>query len=194
LEFTESNCVTTGSPATWGWEEIKTLTTVESLPFLLLRTSGPITLDWEGSLDGSVGPGVEDEITKLLNLKGEEITEAKPVTCEVTAGSSLCTAPAVTSPDNLPWLTLLQAGGTDLLEGSGAGNPGWLIKCANGLENLCTKENTELVLENLLAELEGDLTYNSAEEEECTNALAKKGKIEGFISILLYNLRTLRAM
>jgi hypothetical protein len=195
LEFTESNCITKGSSPTWGWEEITSLLTIESLPTLLFLSSGPITLNCEGSLDGSVGPGVEDEVTKILNLKGEEITEAKPVTCEVTAGSSLCTAPATASPDNLPWLSLLQAAGSiDLLEEGGKGHPGWLVKCANGLENLCSKETAELGLENLEAELEVDLTFLPAEVAECTNALAKSGKVEGTASILLYNLNALRAM
>jgi hypothetical protein len=196
LEFTESNCITTGSSPTWGWEEIKSLLTVESLPTLLLLISGPVTLDCEGSMDGSVGPGVENEVTKILNLKGEEVTEAKPDTeCKVEAGLSLCTEPATASPDNLPWLTLLQAAGSiDLLEGSGAGNPGWLVLCANGLENLCSKETAELALENLLAELEVDLEFLAAEKAECTNALAKEGKVEGTVSILLYNLNGLRAM
>jgi hypothetical protein len=194
LEFTESNCTTTGSSPTWGWEEITSLLTVESLPTLVFLFSGPTKLDCEGSMDGSVGPGVEGEVTKILNLKGEEITEAKPVTCKVEEGSSICTEPATGSPDNLPWLTLLQATGGDLLEEDGKGEPGWLILCANGLENLCSKKEATLETENLLAELEVDLTFNRMGEGSCTNALAKVAKIEGTFSFLLYNLNGLRTM
>jgi hypothetical protein len=194
LEFTESNCQTTGSSPTWGWEEITSLLTVESLPTSMFLISGPITLKCKSSSDGSVGPGIEGEVTKFLKGNGENVTEAAPGECEVTAGASICTAPATTSPVNLPWLTLLQAAGGDLVEGSGAGAPGWMILCANGLHDLCTKEDILLSVENLLAELEVDLTANSAETAECTNALAKEGKFEGTASIFLYNLNGLRTM
>jgi hypothetical protein len=194
LEFTESNCEIKGSPATWGWEEIVSLLTVESLLSLLVLISGPIRLDCESSTVGSVGPGVEGEVTKFLNGNGVNITEAEPGGCKVEEGSSICTEPATTSPDNLPWLTLLQATGGDLVESSGAGAPGWLILCANGLENLCTRTEFLLSVENLLAELEVNLTVNPAEAGECTNALAKTGKVESTGSILLYNLNGLRAM
>jgi hypothetical protein len=183
LEFTENNCVTKGSSPTWGWEEITSLLTAQSSRASLRLNSGPITLGCEGRGTISIGPGNEGEVIRLLTTAGAEITEAKPVECKIEAGGSVCTSPATVSPDNLPWLTLLQATGGDLLEGSGAGNPGWLVLCANSLENLCTKAETLLELENLESELEVDLTFNPAEEVECTNALAKKGKVEGTVSI-----------
>ena len=195
LEFTESNCVTKGSSPTWGWEEIVAKTAVDSLTTLLNLTSGGVTVDCVGYGDGFVGPGPEGEVTEFLNAAGKAITEAEPLQCTKTAGSNLeCEAPVLLSPDNLPWLSLLQTAETGLLEAhAGGGNPGWLIKCKS-TENLCEKEDSLALVVNLLAELEVDIVLNPNELLKCTNALAPTGSIEGETDILLVNGNALRTM
>ncbi len=195
LEFSESNCITKASPGTWGWEEIKAKTAVDSLTTLLNLTSGGVTVDCIGYADGFVGPGAENELTEFLNAAGKPITATEPLTCTKTAGSNLeCEAPAVVSPDNLPWLSLLQTAETLLLEPhEGGGNPGWLVKCKS-TENLCEKADTLLLVSNLLSELEVDLIFNPNELAHCTNGLAPLGDVEGEGAILLVNGNALRAM
>jgi len=198
LEFSESNCITKASPGTWGWEEIKVKEPVDSLTTLLELASGGVTLDCVGSADGFVGPGPENELTEFLNTAGVAITEANPLLCAKTTGSSLeCEEPAggvLVTPDSLPWLSLLQTAETLLLEPhAGGGNPGWLVVCAH-TENLCEKEDSLLLVSNLLAELEVDLIFNAAELANCTNALAKSGFVAGEGAILLVNGNALRAM
>ncbi len=192
LEFTESNCVTKGSPATFGWEEIKTLLVVDSLLTTVTFTSGPVTIKCEGSVDGSVGPGAEGEVTEVLSNLGELVTSAKPVTCTTNGG--VCGASATAFPVNLPWNTLLEATEGMLFPGSKGGNAGWHVKCTSGLENECTKELSFFVVTNLLAELEVDLASKATEKVTCTNALAKEGTVEGTVSILLVNGNGLQAM
>jgi len=186
LEFTESNCITTGSSPTWGWEEITLKEPVDSLTTLLNLSSGGVTVDCIGYADGFVGPGAENELTEFLNAAGLAITSTEPLECTKTAGSNLeCEAPALVSPDNLPWLSLLQTAETLLLEPhAGGGNPGWLVKCKS-TENLCEKEDSLLLVKNLLSELEVDLIFSPLELANCTNALAKSGSVEGEGAILL---------
>ena len=103
LEFENSDCTVKGTNNTFGWEEIVSKTAVDSLTTLIEMSSGGVTLDCEGSQEGTVGPGNEGEVTKLLNLKEEEVTEAKPTTCTKTAGSNLeCEAPVTASAVHLP--------------------------------------------------------------------------------------------
>jgi hypothetical protein len=188
LEFTESNCITTGSSPTWGWEEIKTpALATESLLTTLTLASNGTKITCEGFSDGFVGPGAADEVTKLLSEAAEEVTEEKPVECTlVTAG--LCSTPVLAFPDGLPWLTLL-TGNNDLLEGTSS--PGWTILCGNGITNKCTRADSLLTVENLLSELEVDLGFKTLETATCTIGT---GTVEGTVSILLANGNGLRAM
>jgi hypothetical protein len=109
-----------------------------------------------GKFDGTVGPGGEDEITKVLNLSGVEVTLAKPLTeCE---NVKTCTSSEV-SPVNLPWLTRLELSGTeaapeflDIIEqGAGGAEPGWEVVCKTSLGTVtetCTAPTTDSVLTN----------------------------------------------
>jgi hypothetical protein len=187
LEFTESNCITTGSSPTWGWEEIKAKTATDSLVTTLTLSSNGTTIDCEGSSDGTVGPGAADETTKLLTSAGAEITEAAPVTCTLLA-AGLCSAPVTAFPVGLPWLTLL-TGNNDLLEGTTS--PGWKIHCGNGITNTCARADSLLTVENLLSALQVDLGFKTLEVASCTIGT---GTVEGTVSILLENGNGLRAM
>jgi hypothetical protein len=189
LEFMENDCTTIGIAPAWGWEEIKPKTNIDSLITTLVLSSNGTTIDCEGSMEGAVGAGDEGEVLKLLSSAGEEITEAKPVTCPLLV-AGICAAPVMFSPMNLPWLMVL-TGLNVLLESGGTGNPGWLMKCANGIENLCTRTDTFLTVENLLSELEVDLGVKPLETATCI--LGTEAAI-GTVSILLENGNALRAM
>ncbi len=203
LEFKNADCTEKVAPFEWGWEEIKAKTAIDSLEALLELMSNGIVVHCVGTLDGFVGPGNEDEVTELLTVAGVLITETNPVLCTVVADPlGLCNgvnADADASPDGLPWLTLL-IGTSDILEAGPSGEaPGWLVVCLNGagekgLENLCDKVETPLAVENLEAELEVDLTFNSEELVLCTVGGAAAGSVKGTVSILLVNGNALRAM
>jgi hypothetical protein len=204
LEFSNSDCNVKEAGGLFGWLEIKEPLAVDSLLTLLELTSGTTTIDCEGFVDGTVGGGASGEVTLILNDLEEEVTLAKPVLCTVTADpNGFCGGvgkDADAAPVNLPWHTELVATGNLLGPRVGGGHPGWFVECLEAPigtpTNECTKEDAILKVENLEAELEVDLTFNEAEEAECTNPLATKGKVKGTVSILLVGPpeRALRAM
>jgi hypothetical protein len=187
-EFDTADCLTKVSSLDWSWLAITAPTAVVSLLVLLELSSGGVTLDCEGFTEGTVGGGAADEVTLILNENLEEVTLEKPTECKVIAGSSLCTEPALAGPHGLPWKTELVAAGDLLGPHAGGENPGWEVKCANGLTNLCERADTILKVENLTDELEVDLTFpGAAEKATCTNIFAKEGEVKGTVSIFLPN-------
>ncbi|HWX88510.1 MAG TPA: hypothetical protein VNX67_10070 [Solirubrobacteraceae bacterium] len=196
LAFQDADCSVAGPPNVWGWEEIKVPTEVDSLVSTLTLLSNGVTIDCEGSMDGTVGGGAKDEVVLILNNVGAEVTEANPVKCPVLAGNLACGNEANASPLHLPWKTELLAAGGDLLEGSGVGHPGWLVVCLGGLKatNECAREDTILTVENLLSELEVDLGFKPLEKADCSVGGVGAGEVEGTVSILLVNGNALRAM
>jgi hypothetical protein len=174
--YNDNNCVTLGGTEDWEWLEVAE-TKIDSLPTTLTLASNGTTIDCKGTSVGTIGPGAGGTVTTLLTEAGVEITETKPVECELlTAG--LCTAPVTARPVGLPWLTSLTTS-NDLLEGTSS--PGWAIKCNNGVSNTCTRADTLLTVENLQSELEVDLGFKKLEEASCTIG---KGTVEGTVSIL----------
>jgi len=184
--FTDSDCTVSGA-GEWEWFEIKTPTRTDSLVTTLVLSSNGTTIDCKGSSDGTVGPGAGGTVTALLNEAGEEITSAKPVTCELLA-AGLCSTPVTAFPVGLPWLTSLTAN-NNLLEGTSS--PGWSIHCGNGVTNTCTRADSLLTLENLPSELEVDQGFKQLEVASCTIGT---GTVTGTVSILLENGNALRFM
>ena len=204
--FNSADCNVAGSPKEWEFLEITTLTATDSLPAnITLINLGLLTVKilCEGSVDGSVGLNGEDQVTEILNLAGEPITSTKPVTC---TNIENCSGTITAYPVNLPWSTqLVNAAGEDA-EGNllgphtGGENPGWHAACGS-TTNQCTNADTILLVENLEAELEVDLTFPVESETShlplasCTNTFEKEGLVEGTVSILLAGVeRALRAM
>jgi hypothetical protein len=199
--FTNNNCNVEGSPKSWEWLEILTLTNVLSLATdLILLSLGVVNVAvlCEGLMHGSVGLNGESQVTELLTVGaggGEPITLEKPVAC---TNIENCPEP-LANPVNLPWKDqLVNAAGEDaagdLLGPEGNGNPGWFVKCdGNGTENECTKEDTILLVENLLEELEVHLIFPLETDTEylplaaCSNAFSNNGFVEGEVLIYIPN-------
>jgi len=147
---------------------------------ILLRNTngGGIGLNVEvlcsGTFDGSVGPGIQDQITEVLDLNKVQVTLTNLLACTDENGN--CGSPLVAAV-NLPWLTELELMGTEaaplfldvLKPGNGntgtAGNPGWEIDCTTifGLvEETCTGE-VGSDLENMPGENDVLGTFSEAE-------------------------------
>jgi hypothetical protein len=177
--FNNNDCLELGGTEDWEWFEIGGEAATESLITILKLTSNGTTIDCEGSSVGTIGPGAGGKVTELLNKAKEKVTEAKPVTCELLV-AGLCVAPVTAFPVNLPWVTALTAS-NNLLGNSGAGNPGWTVKCSNLAPNTCTRADTLLTVENLTDELEIDFGFKTLETASCSLGT---GIVEGTISIL----------
>lgn len=100
-------------------------------------SAGNILIECTGLLEGTVGPGASDEITKVFDLSGKEITETGTgIECKVTESDNVfCAAgsKATVNPLHLNWKTeLVLSGGStfdNLEEVSGKGLPGWTSTC-----------------------------------------------------------------
>jgi len=82
-----------------------------------------VEFECSGEFDGFVGPGAEDEITKVLDLNLKEIgalgTLGTGVDCTVIGASLVCTSAAKLIelwPDELPWGTLIELVGTAFVD------------------------------------------------------------------------------
>jgi len=82
-------------------------------------TGGASLIECEGNQEGTVGPGVEDEVTKIT-----------ATSCVIVSGS--CENEATAKAVNLPWKTeLAEEGGVvydKIISGTG-GEPGWKVEC-----------------------------------------------------------------
>jgi hypothetical protein len=192
-KFTTADCNVLGT-GEWEWLELTAAEKTDSLLAILLLESDFVDLECEGFMIGTVGAGSKDEVTEILNdaLELLELGVLADI-CKVKSDLFGLCGGAVTAeawPENLPWLTELTANG-DLLGAHAVGvNPGWFIKCGSSL-NECTRADTFLTVENLLAELEVDLGFKPLEEATCSIG---KGIVEGTVSILLENGNGLQAM
>jgi hypothetical protein len=192
-KFTTADCNVLGT-GEWEWLEITAATKTDSLLAILLLESDFVDLECEGFVIGTVGPGGKDEVTEILdeNLKPLGLGVLADICAVKSDLFGLCGG-AVTAeawPENLPWLTELTANGDLLGPHAGGGNPGWAIKCGSST-NECTRADTFLRVENLLAELEVDLGFKPLETATCSIGT---GIVEGTVSILLENGNGLQAM
>jgi hypothetical protein len=178
---------------------VTTLTSVSSTGALELTDNktagGAATVLCEGTLDGSVGPNGEDEITEVLNLASEKVgTELIGVALLCTR-VSLCEAGTDIElwPDNLPWLTLLNLMTTapEFLvhlfkdsEDSNTAQPGWELKClvlGIPLEDLCLGL-TSFAVENItgsVLSLFDPAAPISSEKGDCTQGGVASGEVKG---------------
>jgi hypothetical protein len=112
-----------------------------------LTILGNVEIDCEGLFDGTVGPGMEDEITQILSsagvLIGTNLT-GTALNCTVE-NNGLCNLNELAElwGDNLPWKSLIElmavappAEFLDLLFGPAGKEPGYELRC-NGITNLC---------------------------------------------------------
>lgn len=130
-EFTNANCTTAGS-GPYGWVTLTTKVASTSSGALTL-TAGGITMECEGTDGGTIGPGSQDEITKITASN-----------CK--SGSFLCKTAAAKAL-NLPWKTkLYNADATkirDEITGPDATKePGWEGLCEGFLKQECFTNTT----------------------------------------------------
>jgi hypothetical protein len=99
---------------------------------------------------GKVGPGAVDEVLLITNMsckfeKAGECRESSAPTFE---------------PLHLPWLTLLELVENtlvDMLESSGAGNPGWIFTCTTNIGVSASGECTTELAYTLASNLAGGI-------------------------------------
>jgi hypothetical protein len=115
--------------------------------------AGELTIECNGKFDGTVGPGVADEITKALTLAGVEVTKTKPLSCTVVASkSSVCTTGTLVNvvPVDLPWKTELVLEGTSVFDNiteNGKGLPGYETIC-HEIPITCTGKDRSKFIKN----------------------------------------------
>jgi len=134
-----------------------------------------------GTFDGTVGPGINDEITAVLSLTKVAVTLAAPLACTNVAN---CESPQV-SAVNLPWKTELLTEGTLFLDML-LGNPGWEIDCNTifGLiEESCTGPvSSDLVNDaaenDVLGEFNEAEIIAKGEQATCTGGGGKTGTVQ----------------
>jgi len=145
---------------------------------------GASTIECEGTLEGSVGPGKEDSVTKTTTTS-----------CVRVSGSCEAGHAITAEPLNLPWKTeLLLEGGKvrDMIMNGGKGTPGWKVECTVlgfvKIQDECTGETTTGV--SVVKEAEKHLvhfTFDGISNEKpanCSLGGEKQGLVEGLISIL----------
>jgi hypothetical protein len=139
--------------------------------------TNPTQIICTGSGHGTVGPGPNDTIKSIL-ASGCVFETGKNGSCE--AGKPV-NAKAV----HLPWATrlLTVAGATrDMIENSGAGNPGWVVECSvlGGFKVQDTCESTTGD-PKITSNASGDVTstFEASETASCSLGNSTSGMVIG---------------
>jgi hypothetical protein len=147
--------------------------------------------------EGWVGPGSEDETTKVEFM--EECTSpANALNLAGTVVTNVCSGKGKATAINLPWLTLVYLEGSltrDIIKGSTAGKePGYTVECTVGglkVKDTCTtaaSNEAHIELNNLPAEgsepalvdvLFKEALLNVKEAATCSLGGAESGLVEG---------------
>jgi len=152
----------------------------------------PVTVDTLGTLklqSNGVEVECEGHDTGTVNQNGLDLTSTITVlSCTLINGAGICTSPVTAAPVNLPWHTHLELMGKelrDLLSSDGAGDPGWKVKCNNGLTNTCTAAAGDTHVLNNVPNDTVETTFDSlTEEAKCTLG---KGTVRGTVTNLALN-------
>lgn len=146
---------------------------------------GHVEVKCSGILDGNVGLGGVDEITKVLSLITKlEITELGGETGLECVNVLNCPEPLV-FPDNLPWRSLLLSTTLDALETEGGGvevQPGWSVICmGNGTEGLCSGKAV-LDLTDVTEGVQAEFNLEEEEKEKTGGKCTQGGEDAGFVA------------
>jgi hypothetical protein len=142
---------------------------------------GAVTVDCEGVVDGSVGPGGEGEVTKLLTSSGAENSEDL-IECALVSGKEgLCetSMTAYVIPLSLPWSTQLELSGSHFVDVTlphTAGDLGFMVTCLTILgETLdeCVQASSVQEMINVVGGVE------AVSKEEGTGKCSLGGEKEG---------------
>ncbi len=195
-KYESSSCVKALSTGKFGWKEITNTDKVTTTGFTITLTdtktaAGRTTVICTagGEEVGTVGPGDFDRI------EAAKVKEAK-TNCRGTGGCKETGVEEVVGV-HLPWQTKLsetEKKVLDTIENSGAGEPGWKVKCESILgkeTDECESEGSSLlesaILENKLT---GGVqlvsaTFQKAHLAKCSKGGAKSGEVAGRGAILL---------
>jgi len=147
----------------------------------LSATGGATAILCTGNNHGTVGPGDHGTI-KLITATGCSFEPGKNGACETGEAPN---AKAV----HLPWATLLLTvnGMTrNMIENSGAGEPGWVVECRFGgffhVQDECTSKTGDPLIQNLA---NGDVhaTFESSETAACNKGTSTSGMVVGLTLI-----------
>ncbi|HWY90920.1 MAG TPA: hypothetical protein VNY31_09640 [Solirubrobacteraceae bacterium] len=125
-----------------------------------------VTLECEGTDEGTIGPE-----------KNDEITAATATSCKTAPGSGSCGSPS-TEPVNLPWKTELFLSGAEIQDKLTANikSPGWKVICNGFVEDTC-EATANLKMKNNSPNVEAE--FVEKETATCTRGGAKAGTVSG---------------
>ena len=135
---------------------------------LALQSNG-VEVECSGKVEGTVKSKGEDTVTNIFEVAGSKV-----IKCTLINGAGLCTTPVTAEAVNLTWDSQLLEVGTELrneLKTGGSGNPGWKVKCGNGLTNTCTAAKGNTAVKNVEVGGVGKIedTFDAkTEEAKCT--------------------------
>jgi hypothetical protein len=152
---------------------------------------GAVMVVCNGSFDGTVGPGMEDEITAVLNSNKELVAGTVAgqdlILCGFLAeqhGACKTTPEADVETVGLPWKTLVElntagTGFVDLIT-SASGKVGYRVTCKNVLEGETTDECTVAEGVSELTNVETGVLgiFKEANTGSCTASGSKSGDVE----------------
>lgn len=128
---------------------------------------GSVTIECTGTDKGTVGPGAADELT-----------EVKATECKHVAGEE-CPSPSAEAV-HLPWKTELYEEGSairDKVANSGAGLPGWKVKCSI-LSDTCEAETSTAIKLVEVGIVDATFEEKSA-KANCSRGGTGTGVVEG---------------
>jgi len=136
---------------------------------------GKITLECNGELRGTVGPGAEDEVTAATDLAGKKVIDCKILTNTTPCMGTLTLVEA----EHLPWKTKLAGTLEDFFESSGAGKPAFDVKCELSTGSftleLCEGNVKSDTLKNITGGVEGRVL--KVKSEKC-NGFGNSSEVE----------------
>jgi len=189
--YEDSLCLKDTGTGNWEFEELTaqmavTGGTPTGKGLVLEDMKAGTSIECEGTQEGFVGPGAEDEITKISATKCKFIKQ----------GSCGASPPPVANAVNLPWKTQLLSETNketgklllviDILAHAGGGEPGWDVECTVGgffkVQDTCKAPIAKLTVTAILHDvIDTEFTKLLTKEfpANCSLGGNKEGLVEG---------------
>jgi hypothetical protein len=206
--FVDSNCRSPGAGGAWESVAIGNKTDTVRIKVYSLRLrdkatfAGESEIECNSDLTKDAGEGTISNTNEGKIVKAEiNKTEVNKRCTRIKGGCKAGEIEEVKGA-NLPWATKIEMTGTETtttIENSGAGEPGWIVKCNTLLgskTDTCTSIKKEYETANLFNELSHIPTtvllvrarFLKAHNAECSESSGKReGQVEGLVAILLVN-------